>query len=276
MAAAMTARPGGVTAQSVGQGYSTTSADYDAAVQHNIEGAHRLIDAMPDLAYARVLDVGCGTGVGSLAMVERFPSVHHITAIDPSAGMLAQFRDKLGAARDVEVSLVEAGVDDMDVPAGAFDAAIATMSFHWFPHKTNAALAIARALRPRGVMAAVLPGEGVDEEFRRILATIEPPHVNFLGSFQAAPRSLRHMDAYLAGAGLEIIDMWSERRLRRTPVDAYLERMRVVAGHLGQDMPERDLALHLENLRDAMLREAGPRGFEYEFVKLYAIARRPE
>ena len=51
--------------------------------------------------------------------------------------------------------------------------------------------------------------------------------------------------------------------------------MRVVAGHLAHDMPEADLALHLENLREAMLREAGPQGFEYEFVKLYAIARRP-
>ena len=275
MAAAVTNRPSGITTRSIGHGYSTTSADYDAAVRHNIEGAYRLIGAMPDLPYARVLDVGCGTGVGSLAMVERFPSVRHITAIDPSAGMLAQFRDKLGAARNVEVSLAEAGVDDMDVPDGTFDAAIATMSFHWFPRKAEGTRAIARALRPGGVMAAVLPGEGVDEEFRRILATIEPPHVNFLGSFQAAPRSLRHMDAYLAGAGVEILDMWSERRLRRTPVDAYLERMRVVAGHLAHDMPEADLALHLENLREAMLREAGPQGFEYEFVKLYAIARRP-
>ncbi len=266
----------GVTSESIGRGYSATAADYDAAVRHNIEGAYRLVAAMPEGRYDRILDVGCGTGVGSTAMVERFPSVRHITAIDPSAGMLAQFRDKLAAFDDVDVSLLEAGVDDMDVPDAAFDAAIATMSFHWFPRKGEATKTLARALRPGGVMAVVLPGEGVDEEFRRILATIEPPHWNFLGSFQAAPRSLRQMDGYLAAAGLEVIDMWSERRLRRTPVDAYLERMRVVAGHLGQDMPPEDLDLHLGNLREAMLREAGPQGFEYEFVKLFAIARRPE
>jgi len=96
----------------------------------------------------------------------------------------------------------QAGVDVLRAGGSAVDAAIATMSFHWFPRKAEGTRAIARALRPGGVMAAVLPGEGVDEEFRRILATIEPPHVNFLGSFQAAPRSLRHMDAYLSGAGL--------------------------------------------------------------------------
>jgi hypothetical protein len=115
----------------------------------------------------------------------------------------------------------------------------------------------------------------VDEEFRSLLAQVEPPHTAFLGSFQAAPRSLRQMDAYLEGAGLEVLDMWIERRLRRSTVDAYLERMRVVAGHLGQGMDPADLEQNLAGLRAKMEDAAGPRGFEYEFCKLFAIARRP-
>jgi ubiquinone/menaquinone biosynthesis C-methylase UbiE len=266
---------GGVTPGSIGRGYSATATDYDAAVRYNIEGAERLVASLPDLPYAHVLDVGCGTGVGSLAMAERFPSVRHITAVDPSEGMLQEFRAKLDAAPQVDVALQHADVDSMDVPGGEFDAAIMTMSFHWFPHKSQATARIARALAPGGIFAAVLPGEGVDEEFRSLLAQVEPPHVAFLGSFQAAPRSLRHMDSYLEGAGLEILDMWIERRLRRSTVDAYLERMRVVAGHLGQGMDPADLEAHLAALRARMEQAAGPRGFEYEFCKLYAIARRP-
>jgi len=266
---------GAVTPGSIGRGYSVTAADYDAAVRYNIEGAERLVQAMPDLPYSRVLDVGCGTGVGSLAVATRFPSVRHITAVDPSEGMLDEFRAKLGAAPAVDVALQQADVDAMDVPDGEFDAAIMTMSFHWFPRKSWATARIARALAPGGILAAVLPGEGVDEEFRSLLAQVEPPHVAFLGSFQAAPRSLRQMDSYLEGAGLEILDMWTERRLRRSTVDAYLERMRVVAGHLGQGMDPADLAAHLDALRARMQQAAGPRGFEYEFCKLYAIARRP-
>lgn len=276
MAPGVSEGSGKITPQSIGTGYTTTSADYDDAVRYNADGAERLIAAMPDLPYARVLDVGCGTGIGSLAMTRRFASVREITAIDPSAGMLSEFRSKMNDVPGVDITLTEAGIDAAVVPDGAFDAAIMTMSFHWFPRKSDATRRVARALAPGGIFAAVLPGEGVDEEFRSLLARVEPPHTAFLGSFQAAPRSLRHMDAYLAGAGLEILDMWSERRLRRTPVDAYLERMRVVAGHLGQDMPPEDLARNIANLREAMLREAGPQGFEYEFVKLYAIARRPE
>ena len=264
-----------VTPGTIGRGYSATAADYDAAVRYNIEGAQRLIDAMPQGGYARVIDIGCGTGVGSLAMARRFPSVREITGVDPSAGMLDQFRAKLQDAPDVAVSLVEGGVDDLDVPDGTFDAAIMTMSFHWFPRKAAATQRIARALAPGGIFAAVLPGEGVDEEFRSLLAQVEPPHTAFLGSFQAAPRSLRQMDAYLEGAGLEVLDMWIERRLRRSSVDAYLERMRVVAGHLGQGMDPADLEQNLAALRAKMEDAAGPRGFEYEFCKLFAIARRP-
>ncbi len=263
------------TPAAIGRGYSATATDYDAAVRHNIEGAERLIAAMPDLPYRRVLDVGCGTGVGSLAMARRFPSVTAITAVDPSEGMLEEFRAKLAGAPGVDVDLRHADVDAMDVPDGGFDAAIMTMSFHWFPRKSEATRRIARALAPGGIFAAVLPGEGVDEEFRALLAQVEPPHMAFLGSFQAAPRSLRQMDGYLEGAGLEVLDMWMERRLRRTSVDAYLERMRVVAGHLGQHMDPADLDAHLTALRARMEQAAGPRGFEYEFCKLYAIARRP-
>ena len=41
----------GVTSESIGRGYSATAADYDAAVRHNIEGAYRLVAAMPEGRY---------------------------------------------------------------------------------------------------------------------------------------------------------------------------------------------------------------------------------
>ena len=89
------------------------------------------------------------------------------------------------------------------------------------------------------------------------------------------PTRVNFLSLDVEGAELEVLDMWIERRLRRSTVDAYLERMRVVAGHLGQGMDPADLEQNLAALRVKMEHAAGPRGFEYEFCKLFAIARRP-
>ena len=67
-----------------------------------------------------------------------------------------------------------------------------------------------------------------------------------------------------------------ERRIRRTPVEAFLERMRVVASHLHADMPPDELARMKEQVTAATQAVSGPRGFEYTFTKLFAIARKPE
>lgn len=83
------------------------------------------------------------------------------------------------------------------------------------------------------------------------------------------------MESYLDAAGLETVDVWMERRIRRVPVEAYLERMRVVPGHLHADLPLGELADMHARVEAAPRAAAGPRGFEYTFTKLFAIARRP-
>jgi hypothetical protein len=83
------------------------------------------------------------------------------------------------------------------------------------------------------------------------------------------------MEGLLADAGLEQLDVWIERRFRQTPVDDFLERMRVVASHLSEDMDPGELEGHQRRIREAMLEQSGPNGFEYHFCKLFAIARKP-
>ena len=88
-------------------------------------------------------------------------------------------------------------------------------------------------------------------------------------------RDIPEMEAYLEAAGLEALDVWMERRIRCTPVEAFLERMRVVAGHLHDDLPPAELADMQRRVAEATRAAAGPRGFEYTFTKLFAVARRP-
>jgi SAM-dependent methyltransferase len=190
--------------------------------------------------------------------------------------MLEAFAQKLGEVPGTQITLHEADVLEMPVPDGAFDAAICSMAFHWFPRKPEAMVAMAAPLRPGGHVAILCSGRGGEDEFRRILSDIVPPMHQWVAAFDIVQRDIPEMEAYIEAAGLEPVDIWMERRIRRTPVEAYLERMRVVASHLHSEMPPDEVAAMRAQVEEATRAVSGPRGFEYTFTKLFAIARKPE
>jgi ubiquinone/menaquinone biosynthesis C-methylase UbiE len=260
--------------ESVSGGFTETASDYEDAVRFNIEGAQRLVLSIPPGRYDDVLDVGCGTGWATQAVIDRFrPS--RVTGVDPAAGMLEQFGAKLGAIEGVEITLAQADVENMPVAEGAFDLVICSMAYHWFPRKWEAARVMARALRPGGVVAILMSGRGGEQAYRDVIANVEPINHRWLGAFDGNQRGVDEMEDYLVAAGLEPVDIWMETRVRHTPVEAYMERMRVVAGHMIGDPSEAEVAEYVARV-EARLRElSGPRGWRYEFAKLFAIARAP-
>ena len=260
--------------ETVAKGFTETASDYEGAVRFNIEGAQRLALTIPPGRYDDVLDVGCGTGWATQAVIDRFHPAR-ITGVDPAEGMLEQFAAKLGDIEGVEITLVKADVENMPVPDGAFDLVVCSMAYHWFPRKWEAAKAMARALKPGGVIAILMSGRGGEQAYRDVIANVEPINHRWLGAFDGNLRSVPEMEDYLVQAGLEPIDIWMETRVRHTSVEAYMERMRVVAGHMIGDESDEDVAAYVAKV-EAKLRElAGPRGWRYEFAKLFAIARKP-
>lgn len=258
----------------VAEGFTDTAADYEDAVRFNIGGAQRLVMSIPPGTYDDVLDVGCGTGWATQALIDRFhPS--RITGVDPAEGMLQEFQAKVGGIEGTEILLAQGDVENMPVPDSAFDLVICSMAYHWFPRKWEAAKAIARTMKPGGVLAILCSGRGGEQAYRDILANLEPPNYVWLGAFDAVQRDIPEMEDYLLQAGLEVDDVWMERRVRHTTVDAYLERMRVVAGHLIGDRSEDDVKAYMDQVEQRMRELSGPRGWTYDFTKLYAIARKP-
>jgi ubiquinone/menaquinone biosynthesis C-methylase UbiE len=264
--------------QGVADNFTSTAKDYDAAVRHNVNGASRLIMSVPPGDYRRVLDVGCGTGWAALSLLERFPGVEHVTGIDPAEGMLEVFREKAAAISGVEFDIRAADVMDMGVEAGSQDLVISSMAMHWFPDKPGAAAAMAATLRPGGAIAILCSGRRGEHEFREVLRAMDPPPpAAWDAAFDAVQRDEREMEEYLVGAGLEPLDVWMESRVRRSTVEAYLERMRVVASHISSgSLSEDEVADLMERVGAGMAAVSGPRGFEYTFTKLYAVARKPE
>ncbi|MCC6849617.1 MAG: methyltransferase domain-containing protein [Deltaproteobacteria bacterium] len=107
---------------------------------------------------ARVLDVGCGTGrLAARLAVE--PCTRMVVGCDFSAGMLAHAAGRLRGARG-KAALVRGDGTRLPFADGAFDAAVSTEAFHWFPDQEAALRDLHRVLRPGG---------------RLLLALVSPP-----------------------------------------------------------------------------------------------------
>ncbi len=78
-----------------------------------------------------IVDLGCGTGAGTLALLDRFPGAR-LTAVDSSTAHLDRLRRKAAAAGAADrTTLVHADLDAADWPAlGAPELVWASASLH--------------------------------------------------------------------------------------------------------------------------------------------------
>jgi SAM-dependent methyltransferase len=94
---------------------------------------------------SRVLEVGCGTGQLTRSLLARGLAVD---AIDASANMIRVARETVDGAVRFHVGRFE----EVDLPAGTFDAVFSASAFHWVDPAVGWARA-ATLLRPGGLLA---------------------------------------------------------------------------------------------------------------------------
>jgi SAM-dependent methyltransferase len=144
-----------------------------------------------------VLDVGCGTGVMSRAIISSGATVR-VTGVDPSAEYLA-FAAR-GARADrarFEVGSAEA----LPFAAGAFDAALALLVLQDFDEPARAVREMARVTCPEGIIAACI----WDFEHGLPMLSLLRQAAEALAPDEAQSRSRRHH------AGLEELGaLWKE------------------------------------------------------------------
>ncbi len=247
--------------------------EYEEIVWRNRRGAERLVASLPIERCEHVLDVGCGTGFASLALLERFQA-RSITGVDLSARMLEHFHARLSRCPDLVIGGHQADVIDMPVAPGGADLVITCMAFHWFPDRRGAVDAMAAALRPGGVLGILTGREGTEQEYRELLLALEPAGPGLLTEIYDSAVGLEEMERLLLAAGLDPVDVWIERRRRVSPPERFLTRWRLVADHLIADLPADEQSRVWDRIGEGLAAHCGAGDFVYHFNKLYATARK--
>jgi ubiquinone/menaquinone biosynthesis C-methylase UbiE len=249
---------------------------YDGHVAVNRAGARRLVASVPEGRYPRLLDVGCGTGFASLEAIPRL-GVERIVGVDASASMLQVFRERLRAFPHVTAELEASDVLRMRVEDASADLVLCTMALHWFTERAVAIARMGRALAPGGVLGILAPGPAHDRETVALVRAQRDPVLGRLAdSIEDNEIDPDVLAGYLAAAGLEPEDVWTETRLRAVPPAAYGARMEAVASHLWSDLSPGEQRSVVERMRALFEDAAGADGlYRYSFVKTFAIATSP-
>lgn len=256
------------------ESFERSARAYEELVALNRAGSTRLVAALPEGEYPRVLDVGCGTGFATMQAVAR-GGVREVVGIDPAQGMLGVFGEHLAAHPEVASVLRAGDALHTGVPDGWADLVLCTMALHWMPDRPGAIREMARALRPGGVLGLLAPGEGHDRPTVDLIRSSgDAEAIRLADSIVSNEIPVRWLTDTLVDAGLEPIDVWAETRERAVPPDALADRMDAVATHLWDDLPADAQADVPARVRTMFRDAAGDDGlYRYRFVKTFAVAR---
>ncbi|WP_430647481.1 class I SAM-dependent methyltransferase [Agromyces sp. GXS1127] len=115
--------------------------------------AARFVDVLDAELGIRWLDVGCGTGALTSAVIERWAPAA-IIGVDPSDGFLAAARADPGIARHPEARFVVGDTEHLPVPGGSVDAVVSGLVLNFVPDAAAAVAEFTRVATPGGLVAA--------------------------------------------------------------------------------------------------------------------------
>jgi SAM-dependent methyltransferase len=120
----------------------------------------------------RVLDVGCGPGVLTAQLVDRY-GVDRVDAIDPSAPFVAAARERLPG-----VDVRQGAAEELPYADDAYAAALAQLVVHFMKDPVAGLREMARVTRPGGTVAACVwdhgGGRGPLSRFWDAAADLDP------------------------------------------------------------------------------------------------------
>jgi SAM-dependent methyltransferase len=151
------------------------------------------------------LDVGCGTGALSEAIVGTSPE--SVTAVDRSESYL-QLADKMLAGTGVRFTIGDA--QDLQFPDGAFDVVASASMLNFLADPSLAVKEMCRVTRPRGQVAAYIWDYAEGMQFLRAIWSVafklDPNAIHHDEGYRSPIRSVDDMEKLFAACGLGQIE----------------------------------------------------------------------
>ena len=143
-------------------GFSKAAVRYDRYADHHRIIAKRLIDfAPPDVASGSIFEIGCGTGILTEKLLERFPD-SFVTALDISPDMVHRCSSKLRHSR--QISFLVADAEKYCGNGDRYDLVVSSCSLQWFHDRGSFMESICAMLPDGGSCLMAIPVRGMLRE----------------------------------------------------------------------------------------------------------------
>ncbi len=242
-------------------------ATYDRVADPQARWGRAVLDRLPLEGDETVLDAGCGSGRVTEQLLARLPR-GHVVAVDASAGMLDQARQRLGAHSD-RVTFVQADLAAL-TPAdlhgrAPVDGVLSTATFHWVTDHPRLFANLAAVMRRGGRLVAQCGGEG---NIAGLIAAVRSLGVERAGTWEYA--SAETTASRLVEAEFADVEVWTHEE--PTPFDSvehFHDFLESVCLRESLAMMPRD---HREPFLEAVIAAMPSRVLDY--VRLNMAARR--
>ncbi|HET7093824.1 MAG TPA: class I SAM-dependent methyltransferase, partial [Thermomicrobiales bacterium] len=146
-------------------------------VRQQAESAAAVIAAADVAPGFTVLDVGCGSGIPTLALAEAVGPVGRVVAVDPSPIFIAAVKKNARELGLTNVEVVQASAVGLPFPPASFDAATCHMGAMFFPDLRAGLTRIRQALRPGKRAAFAAWGPDADNTLFKAFWTAAGPYL---------------------------------------------------------------------------------------------------